>query len=229
MFASSVITMTFFAVAFFGAMLLFPLYFILVREQSALHAGLLLAPQGLGAMVTMPIAGRLADKVGVRKLVMPGLALIIVGMAIFTQIEADTSYWQIMGTLFLMGLGMGFTMMPIMTAALQTLTHQDAQRSTTLNIVQQTAGAIGTAVMSVVLTNQVLGYESAKLYSGVTQGLLDAAKVPPQVLLQGRIELGHAFGHTYIVALVLTVLCLIRRLLPRKRIEAATPAPIVTH
>ena len=45
-----------------------------VRGESTLAAGLLLAPQGLGAMVTMPIAGRLTDKMGPGKFVLLGLA-----------------------------------------------------------------------------------------------------------------------------------------------------------
>ena len=60
----AVATMTLFSVAFMGAMLLLPIYFIQVRGESTLTAGLLLAPQGLGAMLTMPIAGRLTDKMG---------------------------------------------------------------------------------------------------------------------------------------------------------------------
>ena len=45
-------------------MLLLPTYFIQVRGESTLTAGLLLAPQGIGAMLTMPIAGPLTDKIG---------------------------------------------------------------------------------------------------------------------------------------------------------------------
>ena len=58
----SIITMFLFAAAFFGALLLVPTYFQQVNGDSVLKAGLLIAPQGLGAMITMPIAGILADK-----------------------------------------------------------------------------------------------------------------------------------------------------------------------
>ena len=51
-----------FAAAFFGGLLLVPTYFQQIRGESTLHAGLLVAPQGIGAMLTMPIAGALADK-----------------------------------------------------------------------------------------------------------------------------------------------------------------------
>src|SRR6478609_3421298 len=142
----STITLAMFAIAFFGAMLLFPTYFISVRGETTLAAGLLLAPQGIGAMVTMPIAGRLTDKMGPGKFVLGGLALIAVGMGVFTQITDTTSYVLILSSLFVMGMGMGMTMMPIMTAALASLSHQEVARGSTLmNIVQQAAASVGTA------------------------------------------------------------------------------------
>ena len=158
----AVIAMMLFALAFFGASLLFPLYFIQVRGEDALGAGLLLAPQGVGAMITMPIAGILADKIGPGKIVLVGITVITAGMAMFTQIGADTSYAYILGALFIMGLGMGATMMPIMTAALATLTaHNVARGSTLLNITQQVAASMGTALFSVILTNELKGHDSA--------------------------------------------------------------------
>jgi EmrB/QacA subfamily drug resistance transporter len=217
------LTLTMFTVAFMGAMLLMPSYFLQIRGQSTLDAGLLIAPQGLGAMVTMPLAGRLTDKIGPGKLVLPGIVLIAAGMAVFTQVTADSSYVLLLGALFVSGLGMGMTMMPIMSGALASLTHQQVARgSTMMNIIQQTAGSIGTAVMSVILTNRVLDSPEATAYSAVTQGQVPADQVPPAVLSAGRSSLADAFGHTYTVAVVLIVLCLIPAFfLPRKRIEKA--------
>src|SRR3954466_14106863 len=45
----------------FGTLLLLPLYYQVVRGQDAVNAGLLLAPQGLGAALMLPIGGRLTD------------------------------------------------------------------------------------------------------------------------------------------------------------------------
>ncbi|MFY1673128.1 DHA2 family efflux MFS transporter permease subunit [Plantactinospora sp. WMMB334] len=224
---TAVVTMTLFTVAFMGAMLLLPSYFLQVRGEGTLDAGLLLAPQGIGAMLTMPIAGRLTDRTGPGRMVLTGIVVIAVGLSSFTQITADTSYLLLLGGLFVMGLGMGMTMMPIMSAAMASLTHQQVARgSTTMNIVQQTAGSIGTAVMSVVLTNQVLGNPAATAYTAVTQGQVPAEQVPPEVLAQGQSSLADAFGQTYVIALVLIVLCVIPALLlPRRRIEPAVPEP----
>ena len=63
--------------AFFGAMILMPLYYQIVRGESALMAGLLIAPQGLGAAIMMPIAGKITDKYGAGRIVPFGSLLII--------------------------------------------------------------------------------------------------------------------------------------------------------
>jgi hypothetical protein len=87
-----------------------------------------------------------------------------------------------------------------------------------MNIVQQTAGSIGTAVMSVIFTNHVLDSQAAGAYSAVVQGAVPADQVPPTLLEQGRAALAEAFGSTYTVALVLIAACLIPALfLPRRK------------
>ncbi|MCP6391177.1 hypothetical protein NL487_30085, partial [Klebsiella pneumoniae] len=76
--------------------------------------------------------------IGPGKIVLTGMTLVTLGMAMFTQLTDTTSYAWLIGALFVMGLGMGGTMMPIMAAALRTLTdHNIARGSTLMNIVQQ--------------------------------------------------------------------------------------------
>ena len=93
-----------------------------------------------------------------------GLLLITGGMFALTQVGTDTPYWGfLVPVLFVMGLGMGGTMMPLMTSALKTLqSHQVARGSTLLNITQQIASSVGVAVISVVFTN----YLSASALAG---------------------------------------------------------------
>ncbi|MFI9507959.1 DHA2 family efflux MFS transporter permease subunit [Nocardia sp. NPDC052566] len=227
------LTMVLFAIAFFGAGLLLPTYLQQVRGETAMAAGLLIAPQGLGAMLTMPIAGRLVDKIGPGKIVLFGVVLISVGTAFFIQLKADTSYPMMLSALFVMGLGMGCTMMPIMTAAIQTLTHSEVARGSTLmNIVNQTAGSIGTATMSVVLTNLIKDQSLAGPALAATSNPEIAAKLPPGALETGLSQAATAFSHTYIVALVLIVATLVPAFfLPRSKSEtpADSDATILVH
>ncbi|MGO4649386.1 DHA2 family efflux MFS transporter permease subunit [Nocardia sp. 2YAB30] len=229
----AVLTMVLFAVAFFGAGLLLPTYLQQVRGESALQAGLLIAPQGLGAMLTMPIAGRLVDKIGPGKIVIFGIALISIGTAYFVQLDAGSSYVFLLTALFVMGLGMGCTMMPIMTAAIQTLTHQQVARGSTLmNIVNQTAGSIGTATMSVVLTNLLNNEPLARPAIAANFDPSLASKLPPGAIEAGLQQAAQAFSHTYLVALVLIVLTLVPAFfLPRTKPKnpAAADAATAVH
>ena len=247
-----------FIIAFMGAGLLFPSYFLQIRGESTLHAGLLMAPQGIGAMLTMPIAGMLADRVPVGRTVPFAMLLVAGGLFTFTQVGTDTSYWLLCGSLFVMGLGMGGTMMPIMTSALKTLRHAEVARGSTLvNILQQIGGSIGAAVMSVILTSllnqstpipgavdpqtgQPITEASLAIASQLNPGLLQQFPVPAAVINQGLEFAANAFGSTFMVAFLLTLTVFIPiAFLPRKRKapnvtdetqdEPAVAAPIIVH
>jgi EmrB/QacA subfamily drug resistance transporter len=155
-------TFTLFAIAFFGALLLVPLYYQSVRGASALDAGLLLVPQGLGAMVTMPIAGRLTDRFGPTWLPAAGIPLLVIGFAPFAFVTAHTSYVLLCSFSFVLGLGMGLSMMPTMTAAMQAVPASAiARTSTAMNIIRQAGASIGTAVLTVILSSAITSHLSS--------------------------------------------------------------------
>jgi EmrB/QacA subfamily drug resistance transporter len=217
--SASALTTLLFGSAFFGAMLLLPLYYQVVRGSSALDAGLLLAPQGLGAMVTMPIAGRMTDRTGAGRIVLVGLMLVALGTIPFAQVTEHTSHWVLGGALFVRGMGMGSTMMPAMAAAYQTLTRAAVARATTaLNIVQRVGGSIGTAVLAVVLQHEI----TSRVPAAAGGGLTAAQNVPVSARAHVAPAIAGAFGHTFWWALVATVLAAIPALLlPRHRPEPA--------
>jgi EmrB/QacA subfamily drug resistance transporter len=198
--AAASISMTLFMFAFFGAMLLLPLYFQLVRHESALMSGLLLAPQGIGAMICMPIGGTLTDKYGPGRFVLGGIILITATFLFLTQLAPDTSYLWLSVDLFFMGIGMGFTMMPTMTAAIQTLHHDEVPRaSTALNIIQQVGGAMGTALLSVILANELSDRltPAGGASSGDSGGGISAlASLPPAAFDKLAPAISAAFGST---------------------------------
>jgi EmrB/QacA subfamily drug resistance transporter len=215
-YSASIVTQGLSAVALFGGMLLIPLYLQAVRGESAAATGLLMAPQGLGAMVTMPIAGKLTDRIGTGKIVPFGLLAVGISFALLTQIGAETSYWVLGIELFVMGLGMGASMMPTFSGAIQTLRRSAiARATTTLNINQQVAASMGTAVLSVYLASRI----SDKLGSGgggIGQQVSDSARerIAPQM--------ADAFGSTFLVALGLIVVAFVTAavLLPKRKPDA---------
>jgi len=233
----STITMFLFAGAFFGGLLLVPTYFQQIRGESTLDAGLLIAPQGIGAMLTMPIAGALVDRFPVGRIVPFGLVLIAIGMFGLTQIEADTSYTLLIALLFVMGLGMGATMMPLFTTALRTLTHHEVARgSTLLNITQQIASSVGVAVISVMLTNQLKDAPLALPAIAAQQDPAVAEQIGGDAgIAKGLAQAADAFASTYWLAWALVLLTLVPVFfLPRKRetthlLDDEGVPPVVLH
>ena len=248
-FSVAALTMFLFATAFFGGLLLVPTYFQQVRGEDTFSAGLLMAPQGIGALLTMPVAGALIDRYPVGRIVPVGIALITGGMFALTQITSTSSYWGfIIPVLFVMGLGMGATMMPLMTSSLKALTGpQVARGSTLLNITQQTASSFGVAVASVLLTRgfderpiigQAAAYgEAADKVKDPSQLEQLMAKFPevaelaaqvsdprdfgPLITSTVRHEMAEAFASTYWVSAFLCLATLVVALfLPRKKEES---------
>src|SRR3954451_2217252 len=201
-FAAASGTVFIFGVSLFGAMLILPLYYQVVRAESALEAGLLLAPQGVGAAMMMPIAGRLTDKLGAGKIVPFGVIVAVLGTAVYTQLEADTSYWVLGLALYVRGLGLGSTMMPSMAAAYQTLDRAAVPRATSMiNIIRTVGGSLGTAVLTVVLERRIVAnVQGASGDLGSLGGVAAARAAQP---------LSHAFAQTFWWACALTAVALI--------------------
>jgi EmrB/QacA subfamily drug resistance transporter len=196
-----------FAISFFGALLLIPLYYQSVRGASALESGLLLAPQGIGAMITMPIAGKLTDRFGPNRLPAAGIPLLVIGIAPFAFVTATTSYWILGGFSFVMGLGMGLAMMPTMTAAMQAVPAAAiARTSTAMNIIRQGGASIGTAILSVILA----AYITANLGShGSSSSLEGIQKLTPAQQHVVSEPLASAFASSFVWALVLLAVAFI--------------------
>jgi EmrB/QacA subfamily drug resistance transporter len=207
-------------VALFGALILLPLYYQVVRRESPLGVGLLLIPQGLGAAVAMPIAGRLTDKLGARPVVVAGLIVAALGTLAYTGVGAHTSYAYLAAALFVLGLGIGSTIMPSMAAAFQTLAREETPRATSaLNAIQRIAGAIGTALLAVVLQRQI-----ADKLPDLHGGIAGLARLSERQHAAVTPALADAFASTFWVAVGLIAIALVPALLlPRVRSQQEQP------
>ena len=210
------VTFMLFAIAYFGALLLIPLYFQTVRGASALEAGLLLAPQGLGAMITMPLGGKLTDRYGPLKWPAFGVPLLVIGIAPFAFVTAGTSYVLLCGFSFVLGLGMGLSMMPTMTAAMQAVPAAAiARTSTAMNIIRQGGASIGTAILSVILAAQITSHLTAAGggAGGGESGFEALHNLSPAQQAAVTEPLAEAFASSFVWALVLLALAFIPALL----------------
>ena len=206
--AAATATTLLFGAAFFGSLLLLALYYQLARDLSATATGLVLAAQGVGAMLTMPVAGKLTDRVGAGSVVRVGVVLVIAGTLPFAFVADDVPGWLLVCGLFLRGAGMGATLMPAMAAAYQALPEAAVARAASaLEIVQRAGATLGIALLAVILQHSL----ATRGFHG-SLDTLDDAPVEP---------LTAAAGQTFTWALVLTALTLVPALLlPRRREQA---------
>jgi len=157
-FAAASVTMTALGAALFGAMVLMPLYFQLVSGEDAVHTGLLLAPQGIGAALAMALSGRVTERLGGGLTSLIGGTITIFATIPFVLIEADTSFLLISAAMVVRGFGIGMSMMPSMTAAYAVLRPDQINDATPqLNVLQRVGGSIGTAILAVVLQSGISG------------------------------------------------------------------------
>ena len=190
----------------FGTLLMLPLYFQVARGESALDAGLLIAPQGVGAALILPISGRLTDRIGGGRVVLVGTLVVAVATIPLVFVTAHTPYALLALVLFVRGMGLGGSIQPAVAAAYAQLESAQVPRATAaLNTLRQVGGSIGTALLAVVLE-----HEAAAALSSVghrSAGVLAPLAPADRARIEGPVAT--AFGHTFLWSAALSFVVLI--------------------
>lgn len=144
----------------FGMLSLFlplTIYLQSVRGFSALVAGLTLAPMSLTSMFTAPFAGRIADRIGGKYILMAGISLFTIGFGVLTYVAGPDSTWiNFLVPAIIAGAGIGMTFAPMTTVAMRNISPQVAgAASGVLNTTRQLGAAIGSAVVGAILQNRL--------------------------------------------------------------------------
>ncbi|MFI6523227.1 MDR family MFS transporter [Streptomyces uncialis] len=140
----------------FGTMFLLPLYLQTARGLSPWEAGLLLAPQGLGAVAGSVLVNRAIDKVAPRTLVVTGIGLILVGTVPFTQLGHEPPDLLIASALVVRGVGMAMITAPVMNIVYSRIEPAHLPRASgALNLLNIVGGSVGTAALAVVLQDRL--------------------------------------------------------------------------
>jgi EmrB/QacA subfamily drug resistance transporter len=180
----------------FGSMFLLPIYYQVARGQEAWTAGLLMAPQGLGAACIMRWAGSVTDRVGPRRVVPFGILLMAAATVPFCFVTTSTSEVLLAVALFARGIGLGLTMMPVTAAAYYDLNHAEIPKATTvINITRLVGGSVATALFAVVLERQIIANLSALGAKATSSAgvISSTVKLPPAV----ADPVAAAFAHTF--------------------------------
>jgi len=144
----------------FGMLSLFlpiTIYLQSVRDFTALQAGLTLAPMSLTSMFVAPFAGRLADRIGGKYILMTGISVFAIGTASLTYVAGPDSTWiNFLVPAIIAGAGMGMTFAPMTTVAMRNISPRMAgSASGVLNTTRQLGAAIGSSVVGALLQNHL--------------------------------------------------------------------------
>jgi EmrB/QacA subfamily drug resistance transporter len=193
-FASASLTTFALGGALFGAMILVPLYYQEIRHESVIVTGLLVGPQGLGMLLVMPLVGRLTERFGGGRVAIAGVSILSLGTIPLAFVGTGTSILTISLVLLLRGVGIGLAFVPAMSAAFAALRPEQLSDATPqLNVLQRIGGAIGTAVLAVVLQRSSGSAPSLTKLAGAfdtaywwSMGIALLAVIPCLVLLRAE-------------------------------------------
>jgi DHA2 family multidrug resistance protein len=151
-FAVATAAMFVISIAFYGIMVLSPLFTQILMGYTAMLAGLVLAPGGAATLVTMPIAGALMNRTDPRWMIATGCALNAYAMYLMATLTLEASYWNIMLPRFIQGLGIGLTFVPLSTVALIAVPMRELGHASGLfNFIRTIGGSIGIAAVATML------------------------------------------------------------------------------
>jgi EmrB/QacA subfamily drug resistance transporter len=157
--ASASAVLFFSGFSLYGAMLLLPLYYQEARGVSALTAGIMLIPQGVGTLFSRNLAGKLTDKIGARAIAVTGFAIVAATTFPFGFVGPRTNAWLLALYLVIRGLGLGAVTISVTAAAFLGLDKQQIPHASVVTrTVQQVGGSFGTAVLAVVLATAVAAH-----------------------------------------------------------------------
>jgi EmrB/QacA subfamily drug resistance transporter len=205
--------MLFLAAALFTTFYFLAQYLQNVHGWSPFHTGVGFLPMPATIMfMSIVVVRRLVPKIGIRPFLTVGPILAIAAMVSFSQLDASSSYWPFLGSILLLGVGMGCSFVPLtMTAVNGVEPHETGLASALLNTGQQVGGAIGLAVFGT-----IFAHASSDRASELGDRASSAA-AQADIFVAGQ-------QHAFEAAIVVTALALITSLALIRVNKVAPPA-----
>ena len=154
-FAAGSIIMFVVMIGFFSSMVLLALFTQKVLGYDAWTSGLVLAPGGVGNLVSLVIAGRLITRIDQRWILALGCLLNAYATYEMSTVTLGADYWALAWPRLVQGAGIGFIFVPLNTVALATISRERMGNATALlNVVRNLGGAIGVALLTTLLARR---------------------------------------------------------------------------
>jgi DHA2 family multidrug resistance protein len=160
-FAASSVIMVFVMFGFFSSMVLLALFTQKVLGYDAWTSGLVLAPGGVGNLLSLVLAGRLINKIDQRFILGVGCLLNAWAAWNMSVLTSGVDYWALAWPRFVQGLGTGLVFVPLNAVGLATIPRISMGNATALlNVVRNLGGGAGVAIVSSLLTRRTQEHQS---------------------------------------------------------------------
>ncbi|HUO65699.1 MAG TPA: DHA2 family efflux MFS transporter permease subunit [Terriglobales bacterium] len=160
-FAASSLIMVFVMFGFFSSMVLLALFTQKVLGYDAWTSGLVLAPGGVGNLISLVVAGRLINRMDQRILLALGCVLNAWAAWNMSVLTSGVDYWALAWPRFMQGLGVGLIFVPLNAVGLATIPRISMGNATALlNVVRNLGGAAGVAVVSMLLARRTQEHQA---------------------------------------------------------------------
>jgi EmrB/QacA subfamily drug resistance transporter len=159
--------------AMFSMFLMLTLYMQQVLGYSAMETGVAYLAVAGTAIIWSGVAAQLVTRVGVKPVLVSGMSFLTAGLIFFTQVSVGGSYvTDLLPGFLLIGVGIGFSFVPITIAALAGVEPAEAGLASGLiNTSQQIGGALGIAALSTIATSRT--DEAVSAGTAVPSALVD--------------------------------------------------------
>ncbi|WP_040918927.1 MDR family MFS transporter [Saccharomonospora glauca] len=201
--------------AMFGGTVFLVQYFQIARGFSPTIAGLLTLPMVGGMVGSSTIVGRIVSRVGRTKpFLVAGSLVLLLGLALLSQVDHDTNLWQMGVFLALMGIGVGSVMQNLVLAAQNTVGMSNVGAATaTVTFFRTLGGATGVSALGAVLASRVSDLVAQSLAArGVPAtggipggGNLDVEALPAPMQEIVRAAYGDATGTLFLISALIAV------------------------
>lgn len=157
-----------------GILFLLVLYFQIVLGLSAIKTGLVLLPMSAVVVFIAPVAGRMAERNGVRWILASGMLIIAVAIFFMADLSVDTTWQSLIVPLIFAGVGMGLIMAPVNTVMMAAAKiEQSGAASGIMTTMRQIGSLLGIAVLGAVL--------QSRLASGLISAVNSTPGIPDNV------------------------------------------------
>jgi len=136
-------------ISLYGLTAIIPLFLQSLMGYTALQSGFTMIPRGLGALLAMPLAGKLVTKVPGRYLVAGGFLCYGASAFVMTRLTLDLTPWILFWPLFFSGVAIAFTFVPLNTLGLGALDPQQmGNGSGIFNLMRNVGGSVGISMVT---------------------------------------------------------------------------------